>query len=154
MNKLFKTLLLSVLLLSTSVSFGAVGYSVALRDAKNVAITATVGNAGTLTGYSGVRPATCGTATTALFTFTMGSPFAPASSVGVLTVTNPASTTGLAGAGAGTPVTWWRLSTSAAACVMDGSAGISASDINFSTTTISTGLPISITSWTITAGNP
>lgn len=154
--KIFKALLftLFLILVSISQSFAAPGYSTTLRNARQDAITTVAGSAATLTGYSGSRPATCGTATTPLFTFTMGTPFAPASSGGVLTVTLPSATTGLAGAGAGTAVTWLRLSTSGSTCVADMSAGTSGADINLSTTTISTGLPISMTSWTITAGNP
>lgn len=132
----------------------ALGMATTLRNARLDAITTAAGSAALLTLYSGVRPATGGAATTALATYTMGTPFAPASSGGVLSPTLPAATTGLAGAGAGTAATWARLTTSAAAFVADMSVGTSGADINLNTTTISTGVSVSMTSASLTDGNP
>ena len=131
-----------------------IGMAATLRNARLDAITTAAGSAALLTLYSGTRPATGGTATTALATFTMGTPFAPASSGGVLSPTLPSATTGLAGAGAGTPATWARLTTSGSTFVMDMSVGTSGADINLNTTTISTGVAVSMTSASLTDGNP
>jgi len=133
-----------------------IGMATTLRNSRLDAITTAAGSAALLTLYSGVRPATGGTATTALATFTMASPFAAAASGGVLTITLPSATTGLAGAGAGTAATWARLTTSGAAFVMDMSVTATGGggDIQLNTTTISTGVAVSMTSASLTDGNP
>lgn len=133
-----------------------IGMSTTLRNARLDAIATQAGSAAVLTIYSGTRPATGGAITSqvALATFTMGSPFAPASSGGVLSPTLPSATTGTAGAGAGTAATWARLTTSGATFVMDFSVATSGADINLNTTTISTGVSVSITSASLTDGNP
>lgn len=128
----------------------AAGYSTALRNAKLDANTTAVGNAGKLAIYDGTRPATGGTATNKLAEFTLGTPFAPSSVAGVQSPTLPANTTGLA---AGTP-TWARVTTSAGTFVWDLSAGTSGTDIILNTATISVGVTVQVTGWTITAGNP
>ena len=128
------------------------GYAVATRNAQLDAITSAVSNAGTLKIYDGARPATGGAATTLLATFTLGSPFAPGASLGVLSPTLPSSTTGV---GAST-ATWFRVATSGGTQVIDGavSAGGGGGDMILNTTTISVGLTVSVSSWTITRGNP
>ena len=131
-----------------------IGMVAALRNSRLDAISTAAGSAALLTLYSGTRPATGGTATTALATFTMGTPFAPASSAGVLSPNLPSATTGLVGAGAGTAATWARLTTAAAGFVMDMSVGTSGADINLNTTTISFGVAVAMTSATLTDGNP
>jgi len=129
----------------------ALGYSVTTRNGKANAITTAVGSAGVLYIYAGTRPATGGTAGTLLATFTLGSPFAPSAASGILSPTLP---TAVAATTAGT-ASWFRVATTAgAAQVIDGDIGTTGSDLNLSTTTISVGLSISITSWTITMGNP
>jgi hypothetical protein len=124
-------------------------YSTTLRTTKMDAITTAVGNAGLLRIYDGTQPASGGTATTKLAEFTLGSPFAPGASAGVLSPTLPADTTGLANSTA----TWFRVVTSGGTFVIDGTVGTSAHDLNLNTTTITTGLTISISTWTITCGN-
>jgi hypothetical protein len=111
-----------------------------------------VGNAGKLRIYDGTRPATGGAATTLLAEFTMGSPFAPSAAASVLSPTLPSSTTGLAASTA----TWFRIVTSGGTQVIDGSVTASGGggDLELSTTTVSIGLTINITSFTITRGNP
>ena len=100
--------------------------------------------------YDGTRPATGGAATTLLGTFTCGTPFSGAAAAGVLSPTLPAATTGSA---AGT-ATWARITTSAGVFVADYSLGTSGTEIVINTTTISIGLTLSITAWSVTAGNP
>lgn len=129
-------------------------YSTALRNAQNDAITTAIGSAGILTLYSNAtaQPAGPNTAvpggSVVLATWTLGSPFAPASSGGVLSPTLPANVNGAA---TGTQA-WFRITTSGATAVIDGSAGTSGSDMNLSGTVVS-GQPIQITSWTFTNNN-
>src|SRR5574343_303022 len=126
------------------------GYSTTLRNAKLDANTTAVGNAGKLQIYDGTRPATGGTATTKLAEFTLGTPFAPAASAGSMSPNLPANTTGLAAGAA----TWARVTTSAGTFFMDLSAGTSGTEVILNTATISVGVTVQCTGWTITAGNP
>lgn len=126
-------------------------YNVLLRNAQLDAITAFIGSAATLVIYSGTQPVTGGAAGTTLATFTMASPFAPASSGAVLSPTLPANTTGSA---AGT-ATWFRIFKSGGStqCI-DGTCGTSGTDLILNTATISVGVAVSMTGFTITRGNP
>jgi hypothetical protein len=121
-------------------------YNTALRNAQNDAITTAVGSAGKLQIYDGTQPAAGGAATNKLAEFTLGTPFSGASAASVLL---PSNTTGLF---AGT-ATWFRITTSAAAWVIDGTAGTSGTELILNTATISVGLTVSVTGFTITAGN-
>lgn len=127
----------------------ATGYAVTLRNAQLDQITTAVGGGGKIIIYDGVRPATGGAATNVLGTFTGGTPFAPAASAARLSPTLPANVTASA---AGT-ATWFRVTTSAGGFVIDGSVGTSGADMNLNTTAISSGVTLSITSWTIDRGN-
>ena len=126
----------------------AAGFNVTLRNAMLNAITTATGSAGLLRVYNGTRPATGASAggSTLLAEATCGSPFAPSASGGVLSPTLPASTLIVATAEAN----WWRLLTSGAVHVMDGSVGVELI-INFPD--LVNGEPLDITSWTITSGN-
>lgn len=147
MKKLFTLVILCVL---SSLSFATTGYNVTLRNAQLDAITTAVGNAGTLKLYCGTQPATGGTATTLAATFTLASPFAPAASSAVLSPTLPSSTTGVATCTA----TWFRVATSGGTQEIDGTVGTSGADLNLNTTSIVTGVTVSLSAWTITRGNP
>jgi hypothetical protein len=126
------------------------GYAASLRNAQLDAITTFAGNGAKLRIYDGTRPATGGTATTLLAEFTLGSPLGSGASAGSLTVTNPSATTGAA---AGT-ATWFRIVKSDGTThVLDGSAGTSGTDLILNTATISSGVAVSITSFTIARGN-
>jgi len=122
------------------------GYSATARNGQLDALTTAVGNAGKLAIYDGTRPATGGAATTKLAEFTLASPFAAGAAAGVLSPTLPSSTTGLA---AGT-ATWFRVTTSGGTQVIDGATP---GDMTMSTTTVSVGLTLNVTAWTITRGN-
>jgi hypothetical protein len=128
------------------------GYNVTLRNAQLNAITTAVGNAGTLTIYSGVQPATGGalSGNTALATFTLGSPFAPAAAAAVLSPTLPANVNAAA---TGT-ATWFRVATSGGTQEIDGTVGTAGADLNLNTTSLVSGVAVSVTAWTITRGNP
>lgn len=125
----------------------ASGYSTTLRNAKLDANATIIGNAGKLVIYDGTRPATGGTATNVLATFTLGSPFAPASSAGIQSPTLPAAVN----ASASGTATWFRVTKSDGTFVMDGGVG---AEMTLNTASITSGLQVSVTSWSITGGNP
>jgi hypothetical protein len=129
----------------------ALGYATTLRNTRLDAITTAVGNAGKLRIYSGTRPATGGAVTTLLAELICGSPFAPAASGGVLTPN--ALTQDSAADNTGT-ATWFRVVTSANAFVFDGDVAASGSDLNLTSTSIITGGTVSVSTFTITGGNP
>lgn len=126
------------------------GYSAALRNAQLDAITTAVGNGGKLVIYAGTRPATGGAAGTVLATFTMGSPFAPAASGGVLSPTLPAD---VSAAATGTTA-WARLFKSdGTTIVMDLGVGTSGQEVTINSTSITSGITCSVTAFSITCGN-
>jgi hypothetical protein len=128
----------------------AIGFAVAQRNARLDSIASYAGSAARLRIYSGTKPATGGAVTTLLAEFTLGSPLAPAASNGVLALTLPANTTGLA---AGT-ATWARIvRADGTTHVADMDVGSSGTDVVLNTTTISVGVSLSIASATITEGN-
>ena len=126
-------------------------YSTELRNAKMDAITTIAGATAKLEIYAGTDSAgTANAEGTLLATFTCGSPFAPAASVGVLSPTLPAATTGAATGTAG----WARLTkTDGTTAVIDLTVGTSAAQIILNTLGITLGGAVSISSWTITDGN-
>lgn len=129
----------------------ALAYSTALRNTRMDAITTAIGASGFLKIYSGTRPATGGTVTTLLATLTLNSTFAAAAASGVLTAN--AITQDSSAAATGT-ATWFRITTSGGAFVMDGNVGTSGSDLNLTTTSIVATQPVSVTSFVDTEGNP
>lgn len=129
----------------------ALAYATTLRNTMLDAITTAAGNAALLRIYDGSRPATGGTATTLLAELTCGTPFAAGASSGVLTL---GSITQDASANASGTATWFRIVTSGGTFVLDGNVGTSGSDLNLTTTSIVSGQPVSVTSFTITEGNP
>ena len=129
----------------------ALAYSTALRNAMLDAITAAIGSNGLLRIYDGSRPASGGAATTLLAQLALSATAAGAASSGVLTLNaitqdSSADATGTA--------TWFRIVTSGGTFVIDGSVGTSGSDLNLTTTSIVATQPVSVTSFTITEGNP
>jgi hypothetical protein len=129
----------------------ALGYVASLRNSRLNAITTALGGSALLRIYSGARPATGGAETTILAELVCNATFAPSATGGVLTL-NPitqdssANNTGTA--------TWFRILTSGASPQIDGSVGVSGSDLNLTTTSITATQPVSITSFVITEGNP
>lgn len=106
--------------------------------------------AGLLRVYDGSRPATGGTATTLLAELTFTDPCAPSAASGVLTFS---TITADSSANASGTATWCRMVDSTGAFVADGSVGTSGADYNLSTVTITSGVAVSCTSATLTAGN-
>jgi hypothetical protein len=129
------------------------GYVAALRNAKLDAITTQVGSGALIRIYSGTRPATGGTETTVLADLVVSGAFAAAAAAGVLTVN---AVTGDASANATGTASWFRVLTSAAVPKIDGSVSATGGggDLQLVTTSITTGQPVNITSFTITDGNP
>lgn len=126
------------------------GYAPALRNAQLDAITTFAGASAKLRLYDGTRPATGGAVTTMLAEFTLGSPFAPAASAGTLSPTLPSATTGAAAGSA----TWFRIvKADGTTQVIDGSAGTSGTDLVLNTATISVGVNVTVSAFTITRGN-
>lgn len=135
----------------------ALGFLGNLRASRLDAITTYAGNGALLRLYSGTKPVTTGgTATTLLAELTCGTPFAGAAntSTGVLTLTVPISGTGASAAGAGTAATWFRIvKADGSTIVMDGTVGTASTDLIMPNTTIASGQPVQVTSFTITEAN-
>jgi hypothetical protein len=129
------------------------GIVAAVRNSRLDVITAAIdaGTAGLLRIYDGSRPATGGAATTLLAELTFSDPSAAGAAAGVLTFS---AITADASANATGTATWFRIVTSAAAFVLDGSVSTAGADINFNTTSIVTGANVSISSLVFTEGNP
>lgn len=122
----------------------------AARNAQLDAITAQVGNGGKLKIYTGSAPATANDPATGtlLSTHTLGSPFAPAASSGVLSPTLPSDATAVASGTAG----YFRVTKSDDTVVGQGTCGTSASDCNLNTTAIVSSGPVHVVSWAWTGG--
>lgn len=129
----------------------AAAYSTTLRNNRLDQITSAVGASGLLRIYDGTRPASGGTATTLLAELTCNATFAPSASGGVLTLN---AITQDASANASGTATWFRITTSGGTFVIDGSISTSGSDLNLTTTSIVATQPVSVSSFTITEGNP
>ncbi len=127
-----------------------IGMSTALRNARLDAITTAAGANAKLRLYSGSRPATGGTATTLLAELTCGATFAPAASVGVLTLN---AMTSDSSADASGTATWARLVTSGGTFVMDMDVGTSGADLNMNSNVISAGAAVSVSGATLTEAN-
>ena len=127
-------------------------YSQAAEQAQLGATTTTVGSAGLLYIYSGVQPTGPAGADGTLVAgpFTLGTPFAPTSSAALPSVLSPTLPANVNATISAQP-TWWRVKTSGAVAVLDGSAATSAADMIIGSTTA--GQPVAITSWTLTSGN-
>lgn len=130
----------------------ALGYSSVLRNNQLDQITARAGASALLRIYDGSRPATGGAATTLLAELTCNATFAAAASGAVLTLN---AITADASANATGTATWFRIVQSGGSThVLDGNVGTSGSDLNLNSVSIVAGGTVSVTSFTITAGNP
>jgi hypothetical protein len=125
----------------------------ALRNARldglKTAIDAGAG-AGLIKIYTGTQPANADAAlsgNTLLGTLTFTDPSAPAASGGVLTFSTITQDTAADATGT---ATWARITDSTGATVFDCDVGTSGATINLNTTSIVTGGPIQISSFTIT----
>lgn len=122
--------------------------------ARNAAADAVLGRidagaaAGKLRIYTGTQPATANDAVsgTLLAEFTLPDPAFGAAASGTATAGAIASTTGLADGTAG----YFRAVDSNGNGCIDGAVGTSGAELNLNTLTISTGVNVSISSWSIT----
>jgi hypothetical protein len=129
----------------------ALGYAATLRNNQLDEITARAGASALLRIYDGSRPATGGAPTTLLAELTCNATFAAAAAAGVLTLN---AITADASANASGTATWFRIVQSDGSThVFDGNVGTSGSDLNLNSVSITAGGSVSVTSWTITAGN-
>ena len=131
----------------------AISYNTTLRNNRLDQITSFAGGSALLRIYSASRPSTGAAigAQVLLAELTCNVTFAPSASGGVLTLNSitqdsSANNTGTAA--------WFRIVKSdGTTFVLDGDVGTSGSDLNLTTTSITAGQPVSITSFTITEGN-
>lgn len=134
----------------------AIGIVTALRnttmDAINAAINAGAG-AGKCRIYNGSRPATGGAATTLLAELTLSDPASPGSASGVLTLS---AITRDASADATGTATWFRVLDSNNAFVFDGSVTATGGggDMELINVSLTAGMPVEISSFVLTEGNP
>lgn len=135
----------------------AIAYPTTHRNARLDALTTLAGNGALIRIYDSTgtgRPATGAAVSTQvlLAELTGGTPFAAAASGGVLTV--GAITQDASANNTGT-ATWFRIvKADGTTFVCDGNVGTSGSDLNLTTTSIVSGQPVSISSFTFTEGNP
>jgi hypothetical protein len=131
----------------------ALQLSTTVRNAMLDAITTAAGSNALIRIYSGSRPANPAAAITGtlLGTLTCGATFAAAASGGVLTLNAITSDSSADATATATHFRLWKSDGTTA--VIDGDVGTSGSDLNLNTTSIVTGGPIAITSFTITAPN-
>lgn len=124
----------------------ALTVTVAAANSMGTALATAIGSGSLIRIYSGTKPATPETAATGtlLATVTVTGSFTSAS--GVLTAADPASVTPAASGTAG----YFRLLTSAATAILDGTVGTSGADMNLSSTAISTSSPLDLGVPTIT----
>jgi len=132
----------------------ALGYNVTLRNSRLDEITALI-DAGTTGGfiriYDGARPATGGTVTTLLAELQFSTTSFPAAAAGAISANAISDDTSADNTGT---ATWFRVVDDLASHVMDGDVGTSASDLNLNSTSINSGVNVSVTQFDLTAGNP
>lgn len=132
-----------------------VSLTTAVRNAKLDAITTAVGSSGLLRIYDGTPPANANTAlsgNTLLAELALSATFAAAAASGVLTanaISNDAS------ANATGTASFYRIYKSDGTTVIaQGTAGTSGTDMILNTTSIVSGGPVAVSSFTFTEGNP
>ena len=131
----------------------AISLTTTLRNGTLDAITTAIGTSGLLRVYDGTPPANVGTAlsgNTLLATCPLSSTAAPAASGGVLTFN--AITTDTSADATGT-ASFFRLLTSGATGVAQGTVGTSGADLNFNTVSFVSGAAVAVSSLVFTAGN-
>lgn len=126
-------------------------YAVAAKNAKLDALTAYIAGGAKLRIYSGTRPATPAAAITGtlLVELVCATPFAPASSAGVLTAGTIANGTAVA---TGTATHARLFKADGTTVVLDLNVGTGDFDINIDNTSITSGQTVAISSMTITEG--
>lgn len=128
----------------------AVKLTTAVRDDMLDLIVTAIGSNGLLRIYDGSQPAGPGTAVSGqnllaelALSATAGTVSGGVLTFGTITQDSSANATGTA--------TWYRVTTSGGVAVVDGSVGTSGADLNLNTTSIVTGGPVAVSSFTYTA---
>jgi hypothetical protein len=121
-------------------------YSTTLRNNQAGQIQSTVGGSGTLKIFSGAEPANCGSADPSglLATITLPATFLT-STAGVTTI---AGSWTVAASGTGTAASW-RIYDGSVVCHVQGNM----TDLVLNNNSIGTGQTVTVTSFTVTAGN-
>lgn len=131
-------------------------YTDAVRNARLDEITAAIGASGLLRIYDGTIPADADTAVgaqTLLAELPLSATAAPAAAGGVLTFNAITSDTNANATGT---ASWFRITTSGGAAVLDGdvtTTGVGTGDLLLDSTSISAGQTVNVSSLTITEGN-
>lgn len=128
-------------------------YSTTIRNNMLDQITSAIGSNGLLRIYDGTQPTNVGTALgaqTLLAELALSATAAAGASSGVLTLN---SITADSSANATGTAAWGTLTTSGGTRVVDFSVGTSGADLNLNTVSIVSGAQVSVSSFTITAGN-
>jgi hypothetical protein len=131
-----------------------VQYSVAVRNNLLDSIETTTGASAKLVLYTGTQPANCAAAATGVVLATLSLPidWMAAASGGTKTLLG---TWTVAASGAGTAGYYRILDSAGTTCHEQGSVAIATGgDLNLDNTSVAVGQNITITSKTITAGNP
>lgn len=122
-------------------------YGVAARTARLNALLTAIGSSGTLLVYSGTEPANNAAADPSGLLATIALPSTPATvASGVLTLSGTWATTASA---TGTAASF-RIKDGSGVCHLQGNT---TSDLVLNNTSITSGQPVSVTSFTITGGN-
>jgi hypothetical protein len=133
----------------------AISYVTATRNNMLANITSAIGTSGRLRIYAGTPPANANTALAGpnviLADLALSSTFAPAPSTPGLLQANAITAANASNTGT---ATFFRLTTSAGAAVVQGTVGTSGADLNLDSTSITSGVSVAVTSFTITEGNP
>ena len=133
----------------------ATQYAVATRNNNRSSLNTDIGINAQIMLYSGAIPANVAAALAGslLAQFAGNATSFGTIATGVLTANAVASTTGTAGAGAGTVATYYRINTSAGVAVVQGNVGGTGSgaDMILTNTNIASGQAINFTSLTNTA---
>jgi hypothetical protein len=132
----------------------ALKFPAAFRTTRAGTVTTRAGNAALLRIYSGTRATDSDTAIGAqvkLAELTCGTPFAPGATSGVLTANAITNANALATGSA----TWFRLvDSTGTTTIMDGDVSVSGGggDLQLVTVSITSGQPVSVTSFVLTEG--
>lgn len=131
-------------------------FSASLRAAQQNQITAQLGANAVVRIYSGEQPASPDAAVTdqvLLSSIACSATFAPPAVGSTLTVNPLEIGVGTVQAGDGTDATWFRITTAGGVGHIDGTIGISGSDMNLNNTNIAKGQTIAVATMTFTNGN-
>jgi hypothetical protein len=129
-------------------------YSVALRNNQVAQILATMATAGaTLKIFSGSEPANCAASdpTGLLATIALPTTFMATPSGGAVTLNGSWS---VAASGTGTAQSFRMYDSGGVTCHVQGSAGTTGTDLILNNASIAPGQTVSVTTFTVTAGNP